>query len=130
MPRPRKWRRVCCMPDNSRFGPLDTTASGRAVVTMTVDEYETIRLIDLDGYSQEECAEHMNVSRSTIQSIYDGARKKIAQSIVDGAILLIEGGDYQICDGLSGSCGGRGCHRHRCGHAADAAAPKGPGRPE
>ena len=118
------------MPNNSRFGPLDVTASGRAVVTMRVDEYETIRLIDLDGYSQEECAEHMNVSRSTIQSIYDAARKKIAQSIVDGAILLIEGGDYQICDGLSGPCGGRGCHRYRCGQAANAAAPKGPAQPE
>jgi len=130
LPRPRKWRRVCCMPGNSRFGPLDTAASGHAAVTMTVDEYETVRLIDLDGYSQEECAEHMNVSRSTIQSIYNGARKKIAQAIVDGAILRIEGGDYQICDGQSGPCGGRGCHRHRCGRAKDAGVPEEPLKPE
>ncbi|NLI55006.1 MAG: DUF134 domain-containing protein [Clostridiales bacterium] len=116
MPRPRKWRRVCSMPDNSRFGPLDDADAVRGVVAMTVDEYETIRLIDLDGTSQEECAAQMNVSRSTVQAIYDAARRKLAQSIVEGAILQIGGGEYRLCDGTSGHCGGRGCHRRRFGH--------------
>jgi len=115
LPRPRKWRRVCCMPQSSRFGPLDGTEAENEVVIMSVDEYETIRLIDLDGYDQEACAAHMNVSRSTVQGIYDVARKKIARSIVEGAILRIEGGDYRLCDGTSGQCAGKGCHRRRCG---------------
>jgi predicted DNA-binding protein (UPF0251 family) len=107
------------MPQSSRFGPLDGTDAQNGVVVMSVDEYETIRLIDLDGYDQEACAAQMNVSRSTVQGIYDAARKKIARSIVEGAILRIEGGDYRLCDGMSGQCGGKGCHRHRCAHTEE-----------
>jgi predicted DNA-binding protein (UPF0251 family) len=81
---------------------------------MSVDEYETIRLIDAERYTQEACAEHMNVSRSTIQSIYESARRKLAVSLVNGKVLRIEGGEYRLCDGSSLACGG-GCHRHRCG---------------
>lgn len=115
MPRPFKWRRVCCLPDNNRYGPLDANADDNGVVQMSVDEYETIRLIDTEGYTQEECAEHMNVSRSTIQSIYDSARKKLSESLVFGKVLWIEGGEYRLCDGASGHCGGGGCRRRRCG---------------
>ena len=114
MPRPRKWRRVCCVPDSSRYGPLDGTTDENAVVHMSIDEYETIRLIDAEGYTQEECAGHMNVSRSTVQGIYDNARKKLAASLVDGNVLWIEGGEYRLCDGTSRWCG-NGCRRHRCG---------------
>lgn len=85
------------------------------MVHMSVDEYEAVRLIDAACYTQEACAAHMGVSRSTIQSIYDSARKKIAESIVDGKVLWIEGGEYLLCDGKAGGCGGGGCHRHRCG---------------
>ncbi|HRX00478.1 MAG TPA: DUF134 domain-containing protein [Cyclobacteriaceae bacterium] len=117
MPRPRKWRKVCCLPDSNRFGPLDSPADAVNTVNMTVDEYETIRLIDLDRFTQEECANQMNISRTTVQGIYDEARKKLAESLVNGKVLWIEGGEYQLCDG-SGSgngCGRGGCRRHRCG---------------
>jgi len=80
---------------------------------MTVDEYEAIRLIDLEGLTQEECAKQMNVARTTVQGIYAEARKKLARSLVDGKILLIEGGEYRLCEG-PGKGWGRGCHRHRC----------------
>lgn len=113
MPRPRKWRRVCCLPESSRFGPLDFSADD--TVTMTVDEYETIRLIDLDGFTQEQCAAQMDISRTTVQGIYDSARKKLAQSLVNGKLLLIQGGEYRLCDGQGRGCGGAGCRRHRCG---------------
>lgn len=113
MPRPRKWRRVCCLPQSSRFGPLDLCPSD--TVTMTVDEYETIRLIDLDGFTQEQCAAQMDISRTTVQGIYDTARKKLAQSLVGGKALIIEGGEYRLCDGQGHGCGKAGCHRHRCG---------------
>lgn len=114
MPRPMKWRKVCCLPENNRFGPLDLNADENNYITMTVDEYETIRLIDLEGFTQEECANQMKVARTTIQGIYIGARKKLAESLVNGKMLVIEGGEYRLCDGLGNGCG-RGCHRRRRG---------------
>ena len=119
MPRPRKWRRVCCLPDSNRFGPLDSPTDAVNTVNMTVDEYETIRLIDLDGFTQEECANQMNISRTTVQGIYDEARKKLAKSLVNGNVLWIEGGEYQLCDGRGNGCGRGGCRRHRCGRGFD-----------
>ena len=113
MPRPRKWRRVCCLPERDRFGPLNASTNQEHFVTMAVDEYETIRLIDLEGFTQEECAKQMNIARTTVQGIYNDARKKLAESLVNGKVLRIEGGDYQLCDGLEKSCGCGGCRRHR-----------------
>ncbi len=114
MARPMKWRKVCCLPERNRFGPLDSPANPGDHVRMTVDEYEAIRLIDLEGFTQEECAAQMNVARSTVQGIYMEARKKLAQSLVQGKLLSIEGGEYRLCDGMGHGCG-RGCHRHRGG---------------
>lgn len=110
MARPRKWRKVCCLPDSNKFGPLDSHVGTNDYVIMTVDEYETIRLIDLEGFTQEECAKNMNVARTTVQGIYIEARRKLAQSLVNGKILLIEGGEYQLCEGAG--CG-HGCRRRR-----------------
>ena len=115
MPRPRKWRNVCCLPESNRFGPLNAVVHQEHTVTMTVDEYETIRLIDLEGFTQEECADQMNIARTTVQRIYNDARNKLAESLVNGKVLKIEGGDYKLCDGLEKSCGCGGCQRHRCG---------------
>ncbi len=115
MPRPRKWRKVCCLPNSSRFGPLDFAADAANAVRMTVDEYEAIRLIDMDGFTQEECANQMNISRTTVQGIYDEARRKLAESLVNGKVLWIEGGEYRLCDGRGSGCGRGGCNRHRCG---------------
>jgi predicted DNA-binding protein (UPF0251 family) len=112
MPRPKKWRKVCCLPERNKFGPLDSSVEADSYVNMTVDEYETIRLIDLEGFTQEECANQMNVARTTVQGIYTEARKKLAKSLVNGKVLLIEGGEYRLCNGLGNGCG-RGCHR-RC----------------
>lgn len=114
MPRPMKWRKVCSLPESSRFGPLDSNVNGEDCVRMKVDEYETIRLIDLEGFTQEECAKQMNVARTTVQGIYAEARKKIAQSLVEGKILLIEGGEYRLCEGRGNGCG-RGCRKHHRG---------------
>ena len=117
MSRPRKWRKVCSLPDSNCFGPLDSTTQGKTAVVMSVDEYETIRLIDLEGLSQEECANQMNVARTTVQGIYGDARRKLAESLVNGNILRIEGGDYKLCDDEENSCIGSGrCRRHRFGN--------------
>ena len=118
MARPFKWRKVCTMPKHSEFGPLNTQLNERDYIIMTVDEYETIRLIDLEGFNQEECAKQMNVARSTIQGIYIEARKKLAEGLVNGKVLMIKGGEYRLCDGL-GNCCGRGCRRNRRGRRFD-----------
>jgi predicted DNA-binding protein (UPF0251 family) len=103
------------LPENTRFGPLDNPAQIENFIHMTVDEYETIRLIDLEGMTQEECAAQMNIARTTVQGIYNEARKKVAQSLVNGKVLFIKGGEYQLCDGFAKACGGGHCRRHRCG---------------
>ena len=100
MPRPVKCRRVCHFPKVLEFRPAKTEIQ-RPPVLMTVDEYETIRLIDREGLSQEACGEWMQVARTTVQKIYDSARKKLAESLVEGVPLHIEGGEFQLCDGKS-----------------------------
>lgn len=114
MARPKKWRKVCSLPNTTRFAPLNWANNGEIVV-MSVDEYEAIRLIDVEALTQEECSERMNVARTTVQGIYDQARKKLADSLVNGKMLVIEGGEYMLCDGRGGHCGGMGCRRHMGG---------------
>ncbi len=100
------------MPKSQSFGPLDTTDNERKVVAMSVDEFETVRLIDLEGLSQEQCAQSMGVARTTAQAIYSSARIKLAQCLVNGLELSIGGGDYVLCDGGTHECGH--CHKKRC----------------
>jgi len=114
MSRPKKWRSVCCLPINNKFGPLDSPANTENFINMTIDEYETIRLIDLEEFTQEKCASQMNIARTTVQGIYNNARKKIAQSLVNGKFLFIKGGEYRLCDNLEKIRTGN-CRRHRCG---------------
>ena len=78
-----------------------------------MDEYEAVRLIDNEGFSQEECSGYMSIARTTVQQIYDSARKKIARALVEGLPLKIEGGDYRLCDGKEEYCGCGGCRKHR-----------------
>ncbi len=112
MPRPRKCRKVCQMPSTQGFAPIGAMPDASAV-TLTVDEYEAVRLIDKEGFSQEACGSYMNIARTTVQQIYTSARKKIADALVDGLILRIEGGDYQLCSGEEDYCGCGGCQKHR-----------------
>lgn len=116
MARPRKWRKVCSLPDRDKFGPIGIEADPGSHIIMTVDEYETIRLIDLEGLNQEQCSEQMNVARTTVQGIYVEARRKLADSLVNGKILSIEGGEFRLCEGMGKACG-RGCRRHGRGRA-------------
>ncbi len=59
---------------------------------MTVDEFEAVRLLDREGLTQEECAARMRIARTTVTSIYDSARKKMADALVYGKRLVISGG--------------------------------------
>lgn len=72
-----------------------------------MDEYEAIRIIDYEGLSQEQCALQMNVARTTGQLIYNTAKHKIAEALVKGMSIRIDGGHVEVCDGsnpCSGSC--------------------------
>lgn len=116
MARPRKWRTVCDLPQINRFGPMSSEDVVLETVIMAVDEYETLRLIDLEGFTQEQCADQMNIARTTIQGIYSEARRKLADSLVNGKNLVIEGGDYVLCNGMGRGCQMQGCRRHRHGN--------------
>ena len=97
MARGKKNRCVCNFPENLAFAPVGSRK--KEAVVLSIDEYETIRLIDREGLSQEQCALHMGVSRTTVQAIYAAARKKLAIVLVEGLVLRIEGGEYQLCNG-------------------------------
>lgn len=115
MPRPKKWRKVCCMPRNTEFAPVGVGVQPGDTVIMTVDEYETIRLIDYEGFTQEACAGYMAIARTTVQQIYNDARKKLSATLVEGRLLQISGGEYRLCDGNEARCSCGGCRRHRRG---------------
>ena len=103
MPRPCKMRRICAMPDCERFGPKGTKVAKQGIV-MGLDEYETIRLIDLEGQTQEQCAAQMNIARTTAQAIYTSARQKLAECLVNAKELTITGGEYELCNGNRETC--------------------------
>ena len=95
MPRPKRCRRICSEPVNNVFYP--SVDNGLEGISLTLDEYEVIRLVDLEGYDHLKCAKQMDISRSTVQEIYESARRKIASFIVYGRKLYIRGGNYQVC---------------------------------
>jgi len=116
MPRPRKIRKVCHFPQTLAFFPADDTGE-QAPVILTLEEYETIRLLDREGLSQEQCSEFMQVARTTVQQVYTSARQKLALALVEGRPFRIEGGDYRLCSGEQNSCPKEGCfkqHYHQC----------------
>ena len=98
MPRRPRCRKICRFPDHWSFSCDETQGKAEQIV-LSLDEYESIRLIDFEGMKQEQCAEQMGVARTTVTAIYDSARKKIARMIVEGRPLVIAGGCYRITGG-------------------------------
>ncbi|WP_304089709.1 DUF134 domain-containing protein [Phascolarctobacterium succinatutens] len=112
MPRRGKCRKVCHYPQTLEFLPQNNDAEQEPII-LTVDEYETIRLIDRRGMSQEQCAAFMQIARTTVQRIYETARKKLADFVVEGRPLRIEGGDFRLCNGSSTGCGCVDCFKQK-----------------
>ena len=104
MSRPTKCRMICHFPQTLGFAPT-MGAAGKEPVILTVDEFEAIRLIDKECLSQEQCSKRMQIARTTVQKIYDTARGKLADALVDGRPLKIEGGEYRLCGGTNRLCG-------------------------
>lgn len=96
MPRPRKRRRVWHEPRPIIFKPVGVPLDQLKSITLSYEELEALRLVDLEGQYQQVAAEHMNVSRSTLQRIVNSARYKVVQALTDGAALHIEGGTFRV----------------------------------
>lgn len=121
MPRPRICRRVCCEPGIKYFKPRGVPMWRLEDVSLTVDEFEAIRLKDLEGLEQTIAAESMHISQPTFHRVIDSARKKVADALINGKAIRIEGGDYMADPLRKFKC-------YVCGHEWDE--PHGTGRPE
>jgi uncharacterized protein len=101
MPRPCCWRLVAGRPAAAIFKPIGIPMRDLEEVVMTLDEFEALRLADLEGLYQERAADQMGVSRPTFSRIAESARRKVADALVHGKALRIDGGPVRV-------------GRHRC----------------
>ena len=108
------------MPESNYFNPRGVPLSALEEVILTVDEFEAIRLADLEGSYQEQAAEKMNVSRQTFGRIIDSAHRKVAEVLVKGKALKIEGGEFEMAAMRKFKC-------YDCQHSWEL--PYGTGRP-
>ena len=98
MPRPPKERRVEFVPEIRYFKPAGIPKRELSEICISLEEVEAIRLKDLEGLNQQECAEKMEISRPTFQRVLSEARKKIAKAMIDGKAIRFEGGDYRLAE--------------------------------
>jgi len=120
MARPVQCRRIGGMPRSNYFKPRGIPLSVLEEVILTVDELEAVRLADLEGLYQEQAAEKMNVSRQTFGRIIVSAHKKVADALVQGKALKIEGGEFEMASTRRFRC-------YDCQHSWEL--PFGTGRP-
>ena len=106
MARPVKWRRIEHIPVVPYFIPSENKVDEIPENTLKLEELEAVRLKDLEGLEQSQCAEKMGVSRPTFQRILLSAREKIADSLVNAKMIRIEGGHFtlNICPAKCLSC--------------------------
>ena len=96
MGRPRLWRRVNFIPPITYFKPAGVPLTALQEVCLSVEEAEAIRLKDLEGLEQEKCAQGMSVSRSTFARVLASARQKMADALLNGKAIRIEGGNFEM----------------------------------
>jgi len=90
------WRRVNFIPEITYFKPAGVPLARLQEVCLSVEEAEAIRLKDLEGLEQEECAQRMNVSRTTFSRVLNSARQKMADALLSGKAIRIEGGNFEM----------------------------------
>jgi predicted DNA-binding protein (UPF0251 family) len=96
MGRPHLWRKVSFIPPVTYFKPAGIPLAALDEVNLLVEEAEAMRLKDLEGLEQEECAQKMNISRTTFSRILDSARQKIADALLNGKAIRIQGGNFEM----------------------------------
>jgi len=122
MPRPRRFRRVALEPNVTYFKPVGIRMRELQNSILTIDEFEAVRLKDLLGLEQEIAAKKMNISQPTFHRLILAARKKIADAIVNGKAIKIEGGNFKMMQSFGrgrgqGRAGGPGlCVCPSCGY--------------
>jgi len=99
MSRPTKCRRVNFVPGVTYFKPAGIPMRDLEEVCLSVEEVEALRLKELLGMEQEQGAESMNISRTTFQRILSSARQKMADALLNGKALRIEGGNFEVSSG-------------------------------
>ena len=96
MGRRQLWRKVTSIPAVTYFKPAGIRMAELAEVNLLIEEAEAIRLKDLEGLEQEECARRMSISRTTFSRLLDSARQKIADALLNGKAIRIEGGNFEM----------------------------------
>ena len=96
MPRPRICRRVRFKPNVTYFKPAGVRITDLDETILTIDEYETVRLIDLENVEQNKAAEQMKISQPTLSRLLKSGRKKIAEAIIKGKAIRIQGGNFKF----------------------------------
>lgn len=96
MPRPCCLRHIGFKPGAGFFRPMGIPACTLELVTLTLDEVEALRLADLKGLYQEEAAKEMGISRPTFSRIIEGARRKVADALINSKALRLEGGAVKM----------------------------------
>jgi predicted DNA-binding protein (UPF0251 family) len=109
------------MPESNYFKPRGIPLRMLGEVILNVDEFEAIRLADLEGLYQDQAAKKMNVSRQTFGRIIDSGHRKVAEALVQGKALKIEGGEVEMAAMRKFEC-------YECRHSWEL--PYGTGRPE
>jgi predicted DNA-binding protein (UPF0251 family) len=106
MTRPKYCRKIGREPGANYFKPHGIPVSNLEEVIITLDEFEALRLADFEGLYHENSAANMNISRQTFGRIIDSARKKIADALVHGKALKIEGGIVSFEENGEMKCSG------------------------
>jgi uncharacterized protein len=96
MPRPQKCRKLAFLPGVTYYKPAGIPMRYLEEIRISFDEFEAIRLKDLEGLEQEQGAEKMEISRPTFQRILSSARKKLADALCNGKALRVEGGNFEL----------------------------------
>ncbi len=96
MGRMPKWRCVASIPEVTYFKPAGIPYRVLEEVRLSVEEAEAIRLKDLEGLEQEECARRMNISRPTFHRVLGAGRGKVADALLNGKAIRIEGGNFEM----------------------------------
>ena len=96
MPRPRCRRRIRFIPGASHFAPVGSPLTFTEEITLTLDEFEAIRLKDFKNLDQEKAAQGMGISQPTFSRLLEEARKKVADALVNNKTIKIKGGNYEM----------------------------------
>jgi predicted DNA-binding protein (UPF0251 family) len=106
MPRRTRCRIVEFFPNSTSFAPIDKKNKEIRKIELKIEELEAMRLKDIMGLSQQDCAEKMGISRQTFQNIIDSARHKVALALTEGLGIEIRGGDFtsDLCEVKCNSC--------------------------